>query len=185
MALRSTVHKATLQIADMDRRHYGDHLLTVAQHPSETDERVMMRLLAYALQAPADAARGRLQFARGLSDTDEPDLWQHDLDGSLVHWIEVGQPDERRLSRAASRAERVTVYAYAAACPVWWKGLAGKVARLDKLAVWRIDAAASQSMAGLLDRTMQLQVTVQDGWVWVSDGRQSIELQPTALQRAR
>lgn len=185
MALKSTVYKATLQIADMDRSLYGDHLVTIAQHPSETDERVMMRLLAFALQVPADDHRGRLQFARGLSDTDEPDLWQHDLTGQLLHWVEVGQPDDRRLSRAAARAERATVYAYAASTPVWWRALADKVARLSNLAVWRIDSTASQSLAALLERSMQLQVTVQDGVVWVGDGQRSVELHPEALKLAR
>ncbi len=185
MALKSTVYKATLQIADMDRSLYADHLVTIAQHPSETDERVMMRLLAFALQVPADDDRGRLQFARGLSDTDEPDLWQHDLTGQLLHWVEVGQPDDRRLSRAAARAERATVYAYAASTPVWWRALADKVARLSNLAVWRIDSAASQSLAALLERSMQLQVTVQDGVVWVGDGQRSVELHPEALKPAR
>lgn len=124
MALKSTVYKAQLAIADMDRALYADHALTLARHPSETDERLMVRLLAFALHVPADDRRGRLEMARGLSDTDEPDLWQHDLGGALVHWIEAGQPDERRLLKACGRAERVTVLAYSAAVPLWWAPLA-------------------------------------------------------------
>jgi uncharacterized protein YaeQ len=104
MAIKSTIYKAALQIADMDRGFYADHALTLALHPSETEERLMMRLLAFALQVPADDHRGALQFARGLSDSDEPDLWQHDLTGQLLHWIEVGQPDDRRLAKACGRA---------------------------------------------------------------------------------
>jgi hypothetical protein len=105
MALKSTIYKAQLQIADMDRGLYADHALTLARHPSENDERLMMRVLAFALNVPADDHRGRLEFARGLSDTDEPDLWQHDLSGQLFHWIEVGQPDERRMLKAAGPLE--------------------------------------------------------------------------------
>ena len=181
MALKSTVYKASLQIADMDRALYADHALTLALHPSETDERLMARILAFALHVPADDARGMLLFARGLSDSDEPDLWQHDLTGVLVQWIEVGQPDERRLAKACGRAERVVVYAYSSAAPIWWAGIAGKVARLRNLQVWQLPAAQSQALALLAARSMQLQVTVQDAQVWVGDGASSVELAPQRL----
>lgn len=184
MALKSTVYKATLQVADMDRSHYRDHAMTLAQHPSETEERLMMRVLAHALQAPTDDTDTPLLPARGLSDSDEPDLWQLDRTGAILHWIEVGLPDERRLAKACGRSQRVTVYAYAASTPIWWKGIADKVARLANLAVWQVDATASQALAALARRSMQLQVTVQDGLVWVSDGAHSIEIHPQALKAA-
>lgn len=181
MALKSTIYKAALQIADMDRALYADHSLTLALHPSETEERMMVRLLAFALQVPADDERGMLQFARGLSDTDEPDLWQHDLTGQIVQWIDVGQVDDRRLIKASGRAERVTLYAYAASVPVWWKGLENKLTRLSNLQVWQLPAAHSQALAGLAARTMQLQVTVQDGLVWVGNGQDHVEVAPQRL----
>lgn len=184
MALKSTVYKATLQVADMDRSHYRDHALTLALHPSETEERLMMRVLAQALQAPTDDTDTPLLPARGLSDSDEPDLWQHDRTGAILHWIEVGLPDDRRLAKACGRSERVTVYAYAASTPIWWKGIADKVARLSNLAVWQIDAAASQALAALAQRSMQLQVTVQDGLVWIGDGARSVEIHPQPLKAA-
>lgn len=180
MAIKSTIYKAQLQIADMDRGVYGEHLLTLALHPSETEERLAVRLLAFALHVPADELRGRLEFARGLSDTDEPDLWQHDLSGQLVQWIEVGQPDERRMQRAASRAEQASFIAYASSVPVWWQGLAGKFSRLRNLSVWQLPNERSQALTALVQRSMQWQVTVQDGLVWVNDGRETVEL---ALQR--
>ncbi|MCW5612956.1 MAG: YaeQ family protein [Rubrivivax sp.] len=182
MALKSTIHKAQLQIADIDRGLYADHALTLALHPSETEERLMVRLLAFALQVPPDDHDGALVFARGLSDTDEPDLWQHGLAGELRHWIEVGQPDERRLARACGRADRVTVYCYSAAAPIWWSGVARGLARQDKLSVWQLPAEQSQALAALCERSMQLQVNVQDGQVWVGNGRASAELHPVALQ---
>ena len=185
MALKSTVYKASLQVADMDRSHYRDHVLTLALHPSETEERLMMRVLAHALQAPDDETDTPLVQARGLSDSDEPDLWQHARSGVLLHWIEVGLPDERRLAKACGRSRRVTVYAYAASTPVWWKGIAERLARLANLAVWQIDAAASQALAGLAARSMQLQITVQDGLVWVGDGTHTVEIHPQPLQAAR
>jgi uncharacterized protein YaeQ len=181
MALKSTVYKAQVAIADMDRHRYADHALTLARHPSETDERLMVRLLAFALRVPADDARGRLEMARGLSDTDEPDLWQHDLTGALVQWIDVGQPDERRLLKACGRAERVMVLAYSASVPLWWAPLAGRVARCTNLEVWQLPSDASRELAALAQRSMQLQVTVQDGHVWVGDGERAVELVPRRL----
>jgi uncharacterized protein YaeQ len=183
MALKSTIYKAQLHVADMDRGVYADHALTLALHPSETEERLMVRLLAFALFAPADDRRGTLQFARGLSDTDEPDLWQHDLSGQLVQWIEVGQPDERRMLRAAARAEAATFVAYAASAPVWWAGVRNKLTRSERLAVWQLPSVQSQALAELAQRSMQLQVTVQDGIVWCHAGAGTVELalQPLLL----
>jgi uncharacterized protein YaeQ len=181
MALKSTVYKAAVQVADMDRNVYATHALTLALHPSETEERLMVRVLAHALLADTSEGADALQAARGLSNVDEPDLWQHDLSGRLLRWVEIGQPDDRRLAKACGRADRVSVYAYAGSVPVWWAALRGKVARLSNLAVWQLPAAQSQALAGLAQRSMQLQVTVQDGLVWVADGTRSVELQPQAL----
>jgi uncharacterized protein YaeQ len=182
MALKATIFKASLQIADMDRSIYTDHALTIARHPSETDERLMVRLLAFGLHVPADDHDGGLEFGKGMSDADEPDLCQRDLTGRIIHWLEVGQPDERRLLRAAGRAERLTVVAYSASVPIWWGGIASKVARAANLTVWQVPAAQSQALAGLVQRTMQLQLTVQDGTAWLGDGAQSIEVTLERLQ---
>jgi uncharacterized protein YaeQ len=178
MALKSTIHKATLQLSDMDRHVYGEHQLTLALHPSETEERLMVRILAYALCVPADELNGRLESARGLSDTDEPDLWHRDLSGQLLHWVEVGQPDERRLAKACSRADRVTVIAYQASTPIWFEGIANKITRLDRLRLWQLPAEQSEALAQRCQRAMQLQITIQDGLVWLSaEGHDTLELQ--------
>lgn len=182
VALRSTVYKASLQLAHLDRALYADHALTLALHPSETEERLMIRLLAFALETPPDDERGALQFGRGISDTEEPDLWQRDLTGVIVHWLEVGQPDPRRLARACGRAERVSLYVYAAASPIWWAGVQADVARLGNLAVWRIEAAESKALAALAARAMQLQVTVQEGHVWFASGDRTVEITPIVLK---
>jgi uncharacterized protein YaeQ len=181
LALKATIYKAQLQLSDMDRQVYGEHTLTLALHPSETEERLLIRLLAFALQVPADTDAGALQFARGLSDTDEPDIWQHDLSGQLVQWIEVGQPDERRLAKACGRAERVSLYVYGSSAAIWWAAIRNKLTRLTNLAVWQIDPEQSQALAALAQRAMQWQVTVQDGTVWVSAGESSVELTPVQL----
>ena len=182
MALKATIFKARVQLADMDRGLYADHALTLARHPSETDERMLMRVLAFALNVPADDRDGTLEFGKGLSDTDEPDLWHRDLTGRIRHWVEVGQPDEKRLLRAAGRADLVTVYAYAASTPIWWNGIAGKIARAANVHVWQVDAVQSQALAALAQRTMQLQVSVQDGTAWVGDGERSVEITPRRLE---
>ena len=183
MALKSTVCKATLQIADMDRGLYATHALTLARHPSETDERMMVRLLAFALQVPADDHDGNLVFARGLGDTEEPDLWRHSLDGTLRHWVEVGQPaDDRRLAKACGRAGQVTLYCYSSAALIWWAGIQNKLTRLNNLTVWQLPAAQSQALGELAERSMQLQITVQDGGIWVGNADHSVEVHPTALK---
>ena len=182
MALKATIYKASLQISDMDRQVYAEHVLTLALHPSETEERLVIRLLAYALQVPPNQDFGALQFARGLSDVDEPDLWQHDLSGQLVQWIEVGQPDERRLAKACGRAARVSIYAYSSSAPIWWAAICNKVLRQKNLAIWQIQPDQSQALAGLAQRAMQWQVTVQDGTVWVSSDGVAVELTPQRLE---
>jgi uncharacterized protein YaeQ len=177
MALKATICKAALQVADMDRNYYADHALTVARHPSETDERMMVRILAFALNA-----HEHLAFGKGLSDTDEPDLWQKDLTGAIAHWIEVGQPDDKRLLRACGRAERVSVYAYGTSAELWWRPIAEKLARARNLAVWRVPADAGPALAKLAVRSMQLQCTVQDGQVWFSDASQTVQLELAVLK---
>lgn len=185
MALKATIYKAALQIADMDRALYADHAFTLALHPSETEERMMVRLLAFALLVPSDDHGGALQFARGLADADSPDLWQHDLTGQLLHWVEVGLPaDDRRLSKACGRADRVTLFAYGNSAPIWWAGMESKVARLRNLKVWHLPYPQTQELAALAQRSMQLQVTVQDGQVWVSDTQRTAELTPVAWKTA-
>ena len=182
MALKATIHKANLQIADMDRKVYADHALTIARHPSETDERMMMRVLAFALNVPASDDDGALELAKSLWDTDEPDLWQRDLTGQIVHWIDVGQPDDKRIMKASARAARVSVIGFSASTAVWWRGIENKITRARNVAVWQVDAAQSQALAALAQRSMQLQVTVQDGTLWVGEGERSVELQPRRLK---
>jgi uncharacterized protein YaeQ len=181
MAIKATVYKASLQIADMDRGVYADHTLTLARQPSETDERLMVRVLAFALNVPVNDHDGALQVARGATDADEPDLWQLSLAGEVRHWIELGQPDERRLIKACGRARRVTLYAYSHAASIWWAGVAPRLARLSNLAVWQLPAEQSQALARLAARSMTLQVTVQEGQVWVGDDATSVEIHPHAL----
>jgi uncharacterized protein YaeQ len=181
MAIKATIHKAQLQIADMDRGVYADHSVIIARHPSETDERMMIRLLAFALHVPADDKQGKLEFAKDLWDVNEPALWHKDYTDAVLHWIDVGQPDDKRLMRAAGRAERVTVIGFSSSTPVWWKGIESKLTRASNLVVWQIEAAQSQALAKLAERGMQLQITIQDGTVWMSTATDSVEITPRRL----
>lgn len=184
MALKATIYKANLQIADMDRNVYVDHAVTIARHPSETDERMMIRLLALVLMLPADSDNGMLELAKDLWDNDEPALLHKDLTGQILHWVEVGQPDDKRLLRASGRAARVSVLSFSASTPIWWAGIANKVSRARNIEAWQIEATQSQALAGIAQRGMQLQVSVQDGTVWIGDGKKSVEITPIQLNPA-
>jgi len=179
MAIKATIYKADLSIADMDRNYYHEHSLTIARHPSETEERVMIRVLAYALHA--DPA---LAFTKDLFDVDEPALWLKDLTGAIDLWIEVGQPDEKRLLKAAGRAERVIVYSYSATSSIWFKGIANKIERAKNVSVINIPAEISAQLEKMASRSMALQCTIQDGQVWLTDGTDTVLVEREALRGA-
>ena len=179
MALKATIYKADLQIADMDRHYYADHVLTIARHPSETDERMMVRVLTYALNAQEGIA-----FTKGLFDVDEPEVWVKDLTGAIMLWIDLGQPDETRIRRACSRAEQVLVVCYSSSCEVWWKQIADKLIRLNNLTVLQLPAGTSRALAALVERTMRLQCLMQDGEVWVNTDHASVPVKLMPLKAA-
>jgi len=180
MALKSTIFKAGLSVADIDRGYYGDHALTIARHPSETDERMMVRVLAFALHADEGLA-----FGRGLSTEDEPDLWQRDLTGTVERWIDVGLPDERDLRKACGRAQAVRVLAYGGrAVELWWEGVRERLERLDQLAVSEVPVEASRALARLARRSMRLQVTIQEGHIYVANGAATVAVELRVLKAA-
>jgi len=176
MALKATIYKADLQIADMDRHVYGDHALTIARHPSETDERMMVRVLAYALYAQDGIA-----FTKGLFDVDEPEVWVKNLVGEITLWIDLGQPDDARIRRACGRAEQVVVLCYGSGCEVWWKQIASKLTRFTNLTVLQLSADSSHALATLAARTMRLQCMVQDGEIWLNSDSESVPATPIRL----
>lgn len=181
MAIKATIHKASVQFSDLDRNVYSDHNLTIARHPSETDERMMVRLLAFVLHAPADNDHGLLEFGKDMWDPDEPCLVQRDLTGLLIHWIDLGQPDDKRMLRACGRTKRVTVYSYGTTTDAWWGKTGAKLARATNLSVWQIPAEQSQQLATLAERGMTLQVTSQDGVIYIGAGARSVEITPICL----
>lgn len=179
MALRATIYKADINIADNDRGYYGSHSVTVARHPSETDERLMVRLLAYAMFTEGPET---LAFTRGLSETEEPDLWRKDLTGAILHWVEIGLPDDRRLLKACGRSENVAVVAYGRNAALWWQTVASKLERARRLDVYTLPPEETAALADLAERKMTLNINIQDANAWVSAERGDVSLQ---IQRLR
>jgi uncharacterized protein YaeQ len=178
MAISSTIFKCKLNIANIDRGYYADHALTMARHPSETNERMMVRLLAFALNAS-----DTLSFGKGISTDDEPALWDKDLTGAITHWIEVGLPDEKIIRRACGRADRVTLFLYGGkTAEMWWQTNGVTLAKQRKLEVRNIDSRTSKALALLADDELDLQCTVQDEEVWIASATQRLQVQMTTLQ---
>ena len=174
MAPNARIIKVDLQINDMDRNYYQTHALTLAQHPSETDLRAMVRLLAFAMHADP-----RLEFGKGLSTEEEPDLWQKDLTGRIERWIEVGQPDEARLRKASGRADQVVVLSYAGrSAELWWEKNAAALERIRNLTVLDLPTECGEAIAANVQRNMQVQCFIQDGHLQWLDGDAAIEIAP-------
>ncbi|MBW9264854.1 MAG: YaeQ family protein [Candidatus Thiodiazotropha sp. (ex. Lucinisca nassula)] len=170
MALKATVFKAEVEVSDMERGHYQTYNLTLARHPSETDERLMVRLLAFLLNA--DEA---LSFTKGLSTDDEPDLWQKSLSNEIELWVELGQLDEKRLRRACGLAKQVIVYLYAEkSATVWWSQQQDMVRRFSNLRIAILAVVGDTRLESLAQRNMSLHATVQDNQVWLSDDQQTV-----------
>jgi len=180
MASNAIIYKASLQISDMDRHYYQDHAVTLARHPSETDERMMVRLLAFAMHAHED-----LTFGRGLSTEDEPALWQKDLTGAIDRWIDVGQPDHKTIRQACGRAKQVVIYSYGGrGAALWWESHRSALDRFQNLVVLSIPADGSRSLGQLAQRAMALHCTIQGGTVLIGDGTSTVQLDLTILKHA-
>ena len=166
MALGATICKADLNIVDMDRHYYEQHSLTLAQHPSETDERLMVRLVVFAVHASE-----YLSFTKGLSTDDEPDLWQKSLSDDIELWIELGLPSEKRLKKACGRSKQVIVYTYGTgSAEQWWKQMQPQVARFKNISIRHIDTEITSSLAKAVQRNLNIQVSIQDSEItWHSD----------------
>ena len=175
MALKATIFKAMLNIADLDRGVYLDANLTLARHPSETDLRLIVRLLAWALNA-----HDELTFTKGLCADDEPELWLKNLHGGIEHWIEVGLPDERRLKKGCNRSELVTLYTYAGrAVDLWWQQNQALLNRQDNLRIIDFSEEELAPLVDLAERNMQWQVTISEGQVFINSGDVNLSITPS------
>ena len=178
MALKSTIFKVNLQISDMDRHYYNEHSFTIARHPSETDERMMARIMIFAIHA-----NEQLSFTKGLSTDDEPDIWQKNLSGEIEQWIDLGQPDEKRIRKACGVAKQAFIYCYSgSSAEIWWDQNNNKLQRFDNLSVINIPATDVQDLGKLAQRNMQLNCTIEDGIIWMSDGDSTIEMNLQTLK---
>ncbi|HEX5755746.1 MAG TPA: YaeQ family protein [Arenimonas sp.] len=176
MAPKATVYKAELQISDMDRHYYASHSLTLAQHPSETEQRLMARLLAFAL-----FAEDRLEFGRGISEQGEPDLWLRDYTGEIERWIDLGQPDASDIRKACGRARKVVVITYSGnSAEIWWQKIGEDLAKLKNLAVIDFAPAELDAATRLLTRNMNLTAMIQDGELQLLADGDSVSLKPRA-----
>jgi uncharacterized protein YaeQ len=182
MALSATVFKIELSVSDVDHGYYADHPLTVARHPSETDERMVVRVLAFALRAHRlDEVDGDLVFGPGLSSPGVPDLRLADYTGRMLEWITVGQPDERVLSKAAGQADQVVLFPFAAGVATWWRTVGPKVAGLPNLSVVQVPHEPVQQLAQTVDRRVAAQVTVIEGQVTMTVGGVDVTFTPEPL----
>ena len=178
MAIKATVFKANLQIADMERHYYQDHALTLARHPSETDERMMVRLLAFALHA-----HEYLEFGQGMTNEEEADLWRKDLTGSIELWIDVGIPDEKLIRKACGRSNQVVVYCYGGrVADMWFAQNSAQFERQKNLTIINLPPESTKELAKLAQRKMDLQCTIQDGQVWLGDGDASVLVERVILK---
>lgn len=181
MALKATIYKAELSISDMDRHYYHNHHLTIAQHPSENDERMMVRLLAFALNADE-----RLEFTKGLCADDEPEIWKKNFSDEIELWIDFGQPDEKRIRKACGRAQQVIIYCYNhRSAEVWWQQNEHKLQRYANLKIVKLGEEASEQLASLAERTMQLQCSIQDGECWISTDTANIQVELKTWKEAK
>jgi uncharacterized protein YaeQ len=178
MAKNSTVYKAQLSVADIDRGYYADHQLTLSCHPSETAERLMVRLLSFALNADE-----MLVPAAGMLDNDEPDFWLKDYTGAIKLWIEIGQPDEKRILKACGRSDDVKIYTYNSKPALWWDGVSAKAAKADNLAVTGIEPSTCKALEAFAsERNIVMQVTIQDGEIWVRNDDHAVCVQLNVLR---
>ncbi len=172
MALKATIYKAELQISDMDRHYYQSHSITLACHPSENEERMMVRLLAFCLHADEN-----LSFTRGLSTENEPELWKKNLQGDIELWIDLGQMDEKRIRKACGRADQVVIYTYQQrSAHVWWDNIKDKLQRFSNLRVVHLQNDTVTQLAKMAQRNMQIQCTIEDRNVWLTDSEISLEV---------
>ena len=179
MAQKSTIYKIELTVSDMDRHYYETHKLTVAKHPSETDERLMVRVLAFALNA-----HEHLEMTKGLSTDDEPDIWQKSLSGELELWVALGLPSEKIVRQSCGKANEVIVYCYGgSAADVWWQKIKNSTTRFDNLRVMNLSETNTSELGELASRSMKLQVNIQDGDAMVSADDSVVYVTPVELNR--
>jgi len=177
MALKATIYKAVIHLSDMDRNFYDTLQLTIAQHPSETDQRMMLRMIAFVLNAHED-----LQFGKGVSDDDEATIWQINYSEEIELWIELGQIDEKRIKKASNRSKQMKLYCYGRSVEIWWKQIGSKLQQIDTLSIEQFSVATAEALTKLINRTMEFQCSIQDGQLWLTAGDDTLLIETTTLK---
>ena len=177
MAKKATIYKANIQLSDMDRNYYDSIQLTIAQHPSETDQRMMVRIIAFVLNAHEN-----LQFGKGVSDEDEATIWQINYSEEIELWIELGQIDEKRIKKASNRAKQVKLYCYGSSVHTWWKQMESKVRQFESLSIEQFSVDTTEALVKLVSRTMEFQCSIQDGQLWLTSGDDTLLIETTKLK---
>ena len=162
MALKPTIYKLRISLSDLNRDYYDTLNLTLAQHPSETIERMMVRVLAYCINA-----QEHLAFSKGLSDVDEPDIWARTLDGQITLWIDVGEPSVDRIKKVCRQADEVKIYCFNSKADVWWHQAQAKIKPL-KVSVYQFGWESIQALAALVQRTMDMSVSITGDSAYVA-----------------
>ena len=177
MALKATIYKANIELADMDRNYYDSLQLTIAQHPSENAQRLMVRLIAYLLNAHPD-----LQFGKGVSDEDEAAIWQINYSDEIELWVELGQLDEKRLKKASNQAKAVKLYCYGSSVNTWWSQAQANLSKYPKLSIEQFSPETCDALVKLLSRNMEFQCSIQDGQLWLTSGEDTLLIETTTLK---
>jgi len=177
MALKATIYKANIELADMDRNYYDSLQLTIAQHPSETDQRLMVRLICYILNAHND-----LQFGKGVSDEDEAAIWQINYSDEIALWIELGQLDEKRIKKACNKSAQVKLYCYGSSVETWWSQSQNSLNKFPKLSIKQFEPSIIEALVKLLSRTMEFQCSIQDGQLWLTCNDESLLIETKTLK---
>lgn len=176
MALKPTIYKFRISLSDLNRNYYDTLNLTLAQHPSETIERMMVRVLVYCINARED-----LVFSKGLSEVDEPDIWAHALDEQVLLWIDVGEPTIERLKKVRHQAKSVKVYCFNSKADVWWEQIKSKVQPLA-IAVYKFDWNEILTLASLVQRTMDMSVSITGDSAYIATESGECEVGWVTLQ---
>jgi len=177
MALKATIYKASIELANMDQNYYDSLQLTIARHPSETEQRLMVRLISYILNAHPD-----LQFGKGVSDEDEAAIWQINYSDEISLWIELGQLDEKRIKKACNKAKKVKLYCYGSSVNTWWSQSEGTFQQYPKLSIEQFEITTTDALVKLLSRNMEFQCSIQDNQLWLSCGDETLLIETTTLK---
>ena len=180
MALKATIYKASIELADMDRNYYDSLQLTLAQHPSETDQRLMVRLICFILNAHND-----LKFGKGVSDEEAAALWQINYSDEIALWIELGQIDEKRLKKACHKAAQVKLYCYGSSVETWWSQSQNSLNKYPNLSVEQFETSTTDALVKILNRTMDFQCSIQDGQLWLNHKGDTLLIETTTLKSSR